>query len=146
MKRGREIAFYILCLIFCIGSTTNLALLISSQNYPPIVVILSVAILLAIAFVAILFSLALFINGFRRMIQLIVEHKRGRGIASYILCLIFCIENIIYFVLLLISSQNYRLIVAILFNFAMIFYGFRRMIKFIGEPAGEMQNEQEQTF
>jgi hypothetical protein len=146
MKRGWQIASYILALIICIGSTINLVLLISSQNYPLIVVILSVAILLAITFVAILFSFALFINGFRRMIQLIVEHERGREIAFYILGLIFCIESTTYFVLSLISSQNYRLIVAILFILAITINGFRRMIKLIAEPAGEEQNEQEQTF
>jgi hypothetical protein len=142
MKRGRQIASYILCLIICIGSTTNLVLLISSQNYPLIVVILSVA----IAFVAILFSFAMFINGFRRKIKLIVEHERGRQIASYILCLIICIECITYLVLLMFSSQNYRLIIGILFNLAMIIYGFRQMIKLIAEPAGERHNEQEQTI
>lgn len=72
--------------------------------------------------------------------------KRGRQIASYILCLIICIECITYLVLLMFSSQNYRLIIGILFNLAMIIYGFRQMIKLIAEPAGERHNEQEQTF
>jgi hypothetical protein len=46
----------------------------------------------------------------------------------------------------MISSQNYRLIVGILFSLAMIIYGFRRMIKLIVEPTGDKQNEQEDTF
>jgi hypothetical protein len=46
----------------------------------------------------------------------------------------------------MISSQNYRLIIGILFSLSMIIYGFRQMIKLIREPAGEKQNEQEQTF
>jgi uncharacterized protein YacL len=107
--------------------------LISSQHYPLIVSIVFVAIVLAIVFVVILFSLAMIINGFCRMIKLIVEHGSVREIASHILCLIICIESATYLVLLLISSQHYRLIVAILFNLAMIIYGFHRMIKLILE-------------
>lgn len=72
--------------------------------------------------------------------------KKRLKIAFYILGLILCIGNTTYLVLLLISSQNYRLVVAILFSLTMIIYGFRRMIKLIVEPAGEKQNEQEQTF
>ena len=134
MKRGREIASYILGLIICIGCTTNLVLLlVSSQNYRLIVAIL----------LAILFSLAMIISGFRRRIK---EHERGKEIASSILGLIICIECTIYFVLLMISSQNYRLIIGILFNLAMIISGFRQMIKLIREPASEKHNEQEDTF
>ncbi len=146
MKRGREIAAYVLCLIICIGSTTNLVLLISSQNYPLIVTILSVAILLAIVFIAILCSLALFINRFRRMIKPIVEHERDWKITFYILELIVCIECATYSVLLLISRQDYRLIVAILLQLAFAIDCLRRMIKLIREPDGERQNEQEKTF
>lgn len=146
MKRGREIASYILCLIICIGSTTNLVLLISSQNYPLIVTILSVAILLAIVFVAILCSLAMIINGFRRMIKLIVEHERDWKIAFYILGLIVWIECATYSVLLLVSSQDYGLIIAILFQLAFAINSVYCMIKLIREPTSEGQNKQEQTL
>jgi hypothetical protein len=72
--------------------------------------------------------------------------KRSRKIAYYASGILFCIEIAAYLVLLMISSQNYRLIIGILFNLAMIIYGFRQMIKLIAEPAGERHNEQEQTI
>jgi hypothetical protein len=72
--------------------------------------------------------------------------KKRLKIAFYFLGLIICIGCTTYLVFLLISSQNYRLIVGILFNLAMIIYSFRRMIKLIIEPASERQNEQEETF
>jgi hypothetical protein len=72
--------------------------------------------------------------------------KRSIEIAYYASGIIFCIGIAAYLVLLMFSSQNYRLIIGILFNLAMIIYGFRQMIKLIREPASERQNEQEQTF
>lgn len=72
--------------------------------------------------------------------------KKRLKIAFYFLGLILCIGCVTYLVLLLISSQNYRLAIGILFNLAMAIYGFHRMIKLILEPAGERQNEQEQIF
>jgi hypothetical protein len=151
MKRGWKIAVYILALIICIQYTTNLVLLlvsilVPSQNDRLIVAIVFVAILLAIVFVGILFSLALFINGFRRMIKLIGEHERDWKIAVYILGLIVWIESIAYFVLSLISRQEYRLIIVIPFQVTFAVNYLYHMIKLIREPAGEKQNEQEQTF
>jgi NADH:ubiquinone oxidoreductase subunit 2 (subunit N) len=46
---------------------------------------------------------------------------------------------------ILISNKHYVLVVAILFEIAVAINCFRRVIKLIGEPAGEKQSEQKQT-
>ena len=67
-------------------------------------------------------------------------------IAYYAFGIIFCIGIAAYLTLLLALNKNYGLVVAILFDLALAINCFRQMIKLITEPAGERQNEQEQTF
>lgn len=133
MKRNIKITCYSSVIVFCtVAAAYSALLLVPNKNYG--------------FAVAIFLGLVSAIYCFFGMINLILEPRRDRKILCYILTLIINTENIAYFLLLLISRQDYHFIVGILFFLALAIYYLCRMIMLIREPAEKKNNEQDHTF
>lgn len=133
MKINRKIICYSSIIAFFTIAAAYLALLlVPNKDYG-----LAVAIFLGLALAA---------NCLSRMIKIIVEPEIDRKILLHILGLIINIESTTYFVVLLILRQDYHFILGILFFLAIVIYYLCSMIKLLADPAGEKQNEQEDTL